>query len=124
MRIEAQGNSVEITTYSKSKSLNTDSSNQKILNTLESNNNDELVISKESIHQVVDSLNEIFNINNKNLKFVYHEGLKEYYVQLVNSETDEVVKEIPPKKLLDAYYEMQKLVGMIVDEKRWVVKGE
>ncbi|HWL24545.1 MAG TPA: flagellar protein FlaG [Ureibacillus sp.] len=118
MRIEAQGNSVEITTYSKSKSLNTDSSNQKILNTLESNNNDELVISKESIHQVVDSLNEIFNINNKNLKFVYHEGLKEYYVQLVNSETDEVVKEIPPKKLLDAYYEMQKLVGMIVDEKR------
>lgn len=63
-------------------------------------------------------MNEVFEINNKDLKFVYQEGLKKYFVQLVNSETDEVVKEISPKKLLDTFYEMQKLIGMIIDEKR------
>ena len=73
--------------------------------------------SKGNLKQAVDSVNEIFEINNKNLRFVYHEGLKEYYVELVNSDTEEVIKEIPSKKLLDAFYEMQKLVGLIVDEK-------
>jgi flagellar protein FlaG len=28
-----------------------------------------------------------------------------------------VIREIPPKKLLDAFYSMQKFLGMIVDEK-------
>ena len=41
--------------------------------------------SKENLKQAVDSVNEIFEINNKNLSFVYHEGLKEYYVKLINS---------------------------------------
>ena len=74
-------------------------------------------ITHEKMQQAVDSINEIFEINNSELKFVFHDGLKEYFVQLVNSETEEVVREIPSKKLLDVFYDMQKLVGMIVDEK-------
>ena len=72
---------------------------------------------KEKLQQAVDSINEFFEINNSELKFVFHEGLEKYYVQLVNTDTDEVVREIPSKKMLDVFYEMQKLVGMIVDEK-------
>ncbi|MDM5332441.1 flagellar protein FlaG [Ureibacillus composti] len=51
------------------------------------------------------------------MKFVYHEGLEEYYVEIVDSHTDEIIKEIPSKELLDAYYQMQKIIGNIVDEK-------
>ncbi|RKJ61472.1 flagellar biosynthesis protein FlaG [Butyricicoccus sp. 1XD8-22] len=72
---------------------------------------------EEKLKQAVDSLNEILEINHNSSKFIYHEGLDRYFVQVVNKDTEEVVKEIPPKKLLDAFYEMQKLVGMIVDEK-------
>lgn len=50
-------------------------------------------------------------------KFMYHEGLERYYVTVVNKDTEEVVKEIPPRKLLDAFYEMKKMLGMIIDEK-------
>ncbi|RTQ94279.1 flagellar protein FlaG [Lysinibacillus telephonicus] len=71
----------------------------------------------EKLKQAVESLNEFLEINHNSSKFVYHEGLDRYFVQVVNKDTEEVVKEIPPKKLLDAFYEMQKLVGMIVDEK-------
>lgn len=73
--------------------------------------------SKEKLQQAVDSLNEVLDIDQRKSRFVLHEGLNRYFVQLVDSETEEVVKEIPPKKLLDAFYEMQKLVGKIVDEK-------
>lgn len=71
---------------------------------------------ENKLQRAVDSLNEILEINHNSTKFVYHEGLDRYYVQVVNKDSKEVIKEIPPKKLLDAFYEMQKLVGMIVDE--------
>ncbi|MEK9197500.1 flagellar protein FlaG [Ureibacillus sp. 179-F W5.1 NHS] len=74
-------------------------------------------VTEGKLKQAVDSLNEFLEINHNSAKFVYHEGLERYFVQVVNKDTEEVVKEIPPKKLLDAFYEMQKLVGMIVDEK-------
>ncbi len=72
---------------------------------------------KEKLQQAIDSMNEFFTINNSELKFVLHEGLDKYFAQLVNTETDEVIREIPSKKMLDVFYEMQKLVGMIVDKK-------
>lgn len=117
MRIDAKSHSIE--TVASSKLTNADANIKNQSNITEHSYQEvDQAFDKEKMHQVIDSINEIFNINNNNLKFVYHDGLKEYFVQLVNTDTDEVVKEIPPKKLLDAYYEMQKLVGMIIDEKR------
>lgn len=77
-------------------------------------NNEE---TKAKIQEAVNKMNEMLEVNNSASKFMYHEGLDRYYVAVVNKETEEVVKEIPPKKLLDAFYEMQKMLGMIVDEK-------
>ena len=72
---------------------------------------------KEKLTAAVETLNEVLETTNKASKFVLHEGLNKYFVQLVDSKTEEVIKEIPPQKLLDAFYEMQKMAGMIVDEK-------
>lgn len=74
-------------------------------------------VTKENLQQAVETVNEFLQINHSSSKFVLHEGLEQYFVQVVDAKTEEVVKEIPPKKLLDAFYEMQKLLGMIVDEK-------
>lgn len=70
-----------------------------------------------NLEKAVDSLNEIFKINNSELRFKLHEGLGKYYATLVDSETEEVVREIPAKKILDVFYEMQKLLGLFVDKK-------
>ena len=72
---------------------------------------------KARVQEAVNTMNEMLNVNNSTSKFVFQEGLERYYVTVVNRDTEEVVKEIPPKKLLDAFYEMQKMLGMIVDEK-------
>ena len=74
-------------------------------------------LTEEKLKQAIDSLNDFLEINHNSSKFVYHEGLDRYFVQVVNKDTEEVVKEIPSKELLDAFYEMQKLIGTIVDEK-------
>ncbi|MEG0472087.1 MAG: flagellar protein FlaG [Solibacillus sp.] len=72
---------------------------------------------KVKVQEAVKKMNDMLNVNNSSSKFIYHEGLERYYVTVVNRDTEEVMKEIPPKKLLDAFYEMQKMLGMIVDEK-------
>ncbi len=72
---------------------------------------------KAKVQVALNMMNEMLEVNHSASKFMYHEGLERYYVTVVNRDTDEVVKEIPPKKLLDAFYEMQKMLGMVVDEK-------
>jgi flagellar protein FlaG len=71
---------------------------------------------KETYLKAVNALNKFMELHNRSSKFVFHDGLDKYYVQVVDSSTDEVIREIPPKKLLDAYYSMQKFLGKVVDE--------
>lgn len=73
--------------------------------------------SMEVVKKAVAEVNEFLEIHNQKPKFVFHEELEQYYVQVVDAETEEVIKEIPPKKLLDGYYAMQKFIGIFYDEK-------
>lgn len=73
--------------------------------------------SKESVQQVIDSLNKFLEPNNTSLKFELHEELNEYYVTIVNNETHEVVREIPSKKILDICAAMTEFLGFVVDKK-------
>lgn len=51
------------------------------------------------------------------LKFELHEQLNQFYVKVVNQQTDEVIREVPPKKLLDIFAAMASSLGLIVDKK-------
>ena len=74
-------------------------------------------IKEEQLTEVVDSMNEFLQASHTSLKFVLHEQLNEYYVTLVDDLTQEVVKEIPSKKMLDMYAAMTEFVGLMVDKK-------
>ncbi|MBP1947976.1 flagellar protein FlaG [Virgibacillus litoralis] len=78
---------------------------------------DEEVINTDKVRTVVDKLNEFTESLRTDLKFEYHEKLNEYYVTVVNPLTDEVIKEIPPKNMLDMYAAMAEFMGILVDEK-------
>ncbi|MBT2717584.1 flagellar protein FlaG [Bacillus sp. ISL-57] len=72
---------------------------------------------KEKVQEAVDSLNTFLNPTHTAVRFEYHEKLNEYYVKVVDDVTDETIREIPPKKLLDFYAAMTEFVGIMVDEK-------
>jgi len=74
-------------------------------------------LTKENLDKVINSMNDFLRASNSHLKFQYHDGLKEYYVSIVDDITNEVVKEIPPKKLLDMYAAMTDYLGLLVDRK-------
>ncbi len=50
--------------------------------------------------------------------FSVHEGTKRITVKIIDEATDEVVKELPPEKILDMVAKMWEFAGLFVDEKR------
>ncbi|WP_042142658.1 flagellar protein FlaG [Paucisalibacillus sp. EB02] len=69
------------------------------------------------IKSAVDHLNDFIEPLRTNLKFEFHEELNEYYVTVVNPNTNEVIKEIPSKKILDMYAAMGEYMGFLIDKK-------
>ncbi|MEK4711590.1 flagellar protein FlaG [Sporosarcina sp. FSL K6-5500] len=67
--------------------------------------------------QMTDSMNTFLESANTQLRFKFHEKLNEYYVTIVDSKTDEVIREIPSKKLMDIHAAMREFVGLLVDRK-------
>ncbi|WP_217588526.1 flagellar protein FlaG [Lentibacillus saliphilus] len=75
------------------------------------------VISTDKIQNAVTKMNEFTKPLQTDLRFQLHEDLNEYYVTVVDPLTDEVIKEIPPKKMLDMYAAMAEFMGLMVDER-------
>ncbi|MDV2684280.1 flagellar protein FlaG [Alkalihalophilus lindianensis] len=73
--------------------------------------------SKELLDDQVESMNELLKSSLTSVKFNVHEDLDRLYVQVVDLETEEVVKEIPPEQFLDMVASMLKHAGLIVDER-------
>jgi flagellar protein FlaG len=78
----------------------------------------EKMSTKQDLEKAVNGLNGWLKSGNSHLKFSFHEKLNEYYVQIVDDQTNEVIREIPPKKLLDIYADMQEKIGLLIDERR------
>ncbi|MBD3108492.1 flagellar protein FlaG [Bacillus sp. AGMB 02131] len=69
------------------------------------------------LEEMIKELHEVRKNHVTQLKFEYHEGLQEYFMSIVDRDTQEVLKEIPAKKLLDLYAAIQKNIGLVVDQK-------
>lgn len=74
-------------------------------------------IYKRDLQDAVDKANKVFN-ESTHLRFEIHDKTKDVMVKIINDETGEVLKEIPPKKLLDMVAKMWEIAGVLIDEKR------
>jgi flagellar protein FlaG len=72
---------------------------------------------KTEINKEITHLNKWLDSKGSHLHFVLHDKLNEYYVQVVNDNTNEVIKEIPSKKVMDMVANFYEKLGIIVDKK-------
>jgi flagellar protein FlaG len=72
---------------------------------------------KKKLEEIVKGLNDFLKPKQISLKFKLHEKLNEYYCQVIDDHSNEVISEIPSKKLLDAYAIMAEQLGFIIDKK-------
>lgn len=74
-------------------------------------------ISKDYLDKAIKGVNEFLLPSTTSLHFQMHEKLEEYYVQVIDDRTKEVIREIPSKEFLDMYAAMRDVLGLVVDEK-------
>lgn len=72
---------------------------------------------KKVTDDVMKSMNEFLKPTQTSLRYKFHEETNEYYVEVVNDVKNEVVREIPSKKLLDMYASMTEFIGILFDKK-------
>lgn len=72
--------------------------------------------STESMKRAVENINK--NLKNSEAIFGIHEKTNRVTIKIVDKETKEVIKELPPEKTLDMIAKAWELAGLLVDEKR------
>lgn len=81
---------------------------------------DEAMASQEPIPpgilvEAVKKANRMAAVFNREVHFQIHEGTGRIMVEVINRENQEVIAEIPPKKLLDTLAAINEAIGMILD---------
>lgn len=72
----------------------------------------------EELAQAVKQSNEAAEALNTGIRFKLHDSSERFMVQIVNRISNEVIKEIPPEKLLNVLGQIQEMIGLLQDEKR------
>lgn len=73
--------------------------------------------SNSQLKQAMEKLNKQ-NFMNSEAVFGIHEGTNRVTIKIVDKDTKEVIKELPPEKTLDMIAKVWELAGLMVDERR------
>jgi flagellar protein FlaG len=70
------------------------------------------------LNDAIDKLKKAGDIFNRRLEFKVDEDTHRIMVKVIDTETDKVIKEIPPEQIIELAAKIQEMVGLLVDEER------
>ena len=70
-----------------------------------------------AVQEAVDEINEALHYMNERLEFSVHEATNRIMVRVLDRETEEVLREIPPEQILHLVAKLWELVGLLVDKR-------
>ena len=74
-------------------------------------------VTATDVQNMVDDVNKVIRYINERLQFSVHEETNRIMVKVLDRETEEVLREIPPEKMLDLISKLQEIAGLLVDKK-------
>ena len=72
---------------------------------------------QRNLQEAIDRLNEQMKNNGRQLNFSVDKAINRTVVQVKNSETGEVIRQIPDETLLRVAHSIEQVKGMLLDEK-------
>ncbi len=82
-----------------------------------SSNKEERKYTEKELINAIESANEEIIVYGKRFEFSIHEETKHIVVKVIDVATEEVIREIPPEKILDLIASLWEISGLIVDER-------
>ncbi len=77
-------------------------------------------LDKESRREVkasVDKLNKLLEGQDIRLEYEIYGKFRDLTIRLIDTKTKEVIKEIPPRKIIDMVAKLCEMAGVLIDEK-------
>ncbi|BAQ14362.1 flagellar protein FlaG [Clostridium botulinum] len=77
-------------------------------------------LDKESTREVkdsVDKLNKLLEGQDIRLEYEIYGKFRDLTIRLIDTKTKEVIKEIPPRKIIDMVAKLCEMAGVLIDEK-------
>jgi len=92
-------------------------SNLKQTNELVQEKQKEDIIDSKTISDSVDKANKLVLIFDKSIKFVYNQEVGRNYINVVDNNTDEIIRKIPAEEVRRFIEAVANEVGIVVDKK-------
>ncbi len=74
--------------------------------------------STTEIDAAVNKVNSTLDAFSFSLRYKIHDESNRVMVQVIDKETDELIREIPPERLLRLAAQIQEMIGLLLDTKR------
>jgi len=78
--------------------------------------------SEKQIKNAVVKINKFLQGEGTHVRYQKHDVLNQMIVSVIDNNTNEVIKEIPSKKILDMVAKMCEMAGILVDKKAWPLR--
>lgn len=75
-------------------------------------------VSEQQIKDAISKANNKMRSHRTRCEFSYHEETKRVSIKILDRDTQEVIKEIPPEETLEMVERMWDLAGLLIDERR------
>ena|GEM_PF-523191 len=72
---------------------------------------------QRDLEEAVKALAKAVGVVNERLAFSLHRDSGIMYVQVIDNKTNEIIKQIPPDKVMDAVARIRDMIGMLLDER-------
>jgi flagellar protein FlaG len=74
-------------------------------------------LDQSQLNKYTEKLSKVMEILNHSIRFAVDDDSDRMIVKIVNSETNEVIRQIPPKEVLQLMHRLDQMVGLMLDEK-------
>ncbi len=79
---------------------------------------EEPALSEKQLIEAIEKTNKAIEGTSCSFRYSVHDVTKQIMVKVIDNETQEVIQEIPPEKILDMVAKMWEVAGILVDERR------
>lgn len=73
---------------------------------------------KEKLYKEVEKVNEQLRVQNHSFRFKFSEDAEQFYMQVIDMRTQEVVDSIPSEHMIELAAKLKDMIGFFIDEKR------
>lgn len=74
-------------------------------------------LTRREMEEYLEEMNRAVQLSGRQLQFQLHERSQRWQVFVIDSPSQQVIKELPPRELLDILGKIREMVGLLLDER-------